>query len=228
MAFARLYPIHDHALTIELDLPIGDLAHKKIRQLQQKIKEQFSPLLTDLIPSYTSLSLCFLPTVQFTDYLKDIEVIVASLENSNNTAATDTTTLVKIPVCYANEYGPDLSRLADRLNISTEEIIQLHLAKTYKVYAVGFIPGFPYLGDVDDKIAIPRKEKPVLQIAPGSVAIANKQTGVYPFNVPGGWHLIGRTPLTLFDKKKSPYSLLQPGYTVQFYSISKTEFENWS
>jgi inhibitor of KinA len=227
MAPARLYLIHDHALTIELDLPIGNLAHKKVKQLHQKIQEQFSPLLVELIPSYTSISICFLPHLQAKDYLKEIESILATCKDADDVVTDEPTSLVKIPVCYDVAFGLDLLPLSNTLKISMEEIIALHIKKVYSVYAVGFVPGFPYMGEVDDKIAVPRKEKPVLQIAPGSVAIANQQTGIYPFKVPGGWHLIGRTPLTLFNKTTPPYSLLQPGQSVQFYAITKTEFENW-
>ena len=146
-----------------------------------------------------------------------------------------------IPVCYDKEFGWDLHHLAATKNISVDEVIQIHIAKSYKVYMLGFIPGFAYMGELDEKIAAPRKPQPI-NIVEGSVGIAGKQTGIYPLASPGGWQIIGRTPLKLFKApsnlpqgeasgdsdnletlNNSP-TLLRAGDTVQFYSITKNDF----
>ena len=133
---------------------------------------------------------------------------------------------ISIPVCYSRAFAPDIEFIASEKNISIEKIIQLHTSKSYTVYMIGFLPGFSYMGEVAEAIAIPRKIQPV-SVAAGSVGIAGKQTGIYPLESPGGWQIIGRTPLKIFDKGKSDPVLLQPGDEIQFYSISEDEFKNY-
>jgi inhibitor of KinA len=139
---------------------------------------------------------------------------------------TAQSSLVKIPVCYDNEFAPDLQRMAQSKNISADEIVRIHIADTYRVYMLGFLPGFAYLGRLDKKIAMPRKSHPA-PVAAGSIGIAGNQTGIYPLASPGGWQIIGRTPLQLFDADRTEPTLLKAGDTVQFYSISKHEFETY-
>ena len=131
--------------------------------------------------------------------------------------------LVKIPVCYEDELAMDIKQLAASKNISVDEVIYIHTSKNYKVYMLGFLPGFPYMGEADDRIATARKSQPQT-VAAGSVGIAGKQTGIYPFTSPGGWQIIGRTPLKLFDPLKEEPTLLRAGDSVQFYSITKNDF----
>lgn len=133
--------------------------------------------------------------------------------------------LINIPVCYDKEYGPDLDFVALKNDISVEEIIQCHLATTYRVYMLGFLPGFAYMGLINEKIVSPRKQYPA-PVEAGSVGIAGKQTGIYPFKSPGGWQIIARTPLKLFDKEKTNPVLFKAGDNVKFYSITKDEFED--
>jgi len=134
---------------------------------------------------------------------------------------------ISIPVCYAEGFAHDIEFIALEKNISIEKIIQLHTEQLYTVYMIGFLPGFPYMGEVKDSIAVPRKNEPRANVAAGSVGIAGKQTGIYPLESPGGWQIIGRTPLKIFDKEKSDPVLLQPGDEIQFYSISEDEFKNY-
>lgn len=133
--------------------------------------------------------------------------------------------LINIPVCYDKEYGPDLDFVALKNDISVEEIIQCHLATTYRVYMLGFLPGFAYMGLINEKIVSPRKQYPA-PVEAGSVGIAGKQTGIYPFRSPGGWQIIARTPLKLFDREKTNPVLFKAGDNVKFYSITKDEFED--
>ncbi len=132
--------------------------------------------------------------------------------------------LVNIPVCYDEEFAMDIQHFAIEKIISVEEVIRIHTSKKYKVYMLGFLPGFAYMGEVDEKISMPRKPQPV-NIAAGSVGIAGKQTGIYPLASPGGWQIIGRTPIKLFDEEKEEPTLLNAGDVVQFFAISKDEFE---
>ena len=131
--------------------------------------------------------------------------------------------LFTIPVCYDKKYSPDIGFIAERNSISTEEVIHLHTSVTYQIYMLGFLPGFAYMGQVDERIACPRKPQPAL-VEAGSVGIAGRQTGIYPLRSPGGWQIIGRTPLKLFNKDKDDPILLKPVGRVQFYSITIDEF----
>lgn len=133
-------------------------------------------------------------------------------------------TLVKIPVCYHPSVAPDLAHMAAQTELTEAEIIQLHCQPIYKVYLIGFLPGFPYMASVNKAIQFPRKTTPRALVPAGSVGIAGEQTGIYPLNSPGGWQLIGKTPLILFDMRKEMPCLLQPGDTVQFYPIELAEF----
>ena len=228
MAIFHWYPIHDQAVTLAVDLPISQESFQQINRLQKKATQQLSTLLDDLVPSYNSLTLCFKREHKWSDHIKKIDQLLLSLANDAMNEIENETSIKKIPVCYEEYFAPDLFEISSQLNLSKEKIIELHSNRTYQVYAMGFVPGFPYMGEINEQLILPRKVVPSQRIKAGSVAIANKQTGIYPFEVPGGWHVIGQTPLTLFNKNRTPLCLLQPGDQVQFYPISKSEFENWS
>lgn len=138
---------------------------------------------------------------------------------------TITPRLVEIPVCYGGEFGPDLEYVAAFNGLTTEEVIHIHSSGDYLVYMIGFAPGFPYIGGMSEKIATPRRETPRLKIPSGSVGIAGKQTGVYPIETPGGWQLIGRTPLKLFRPDEEPPSLLMAGDKIKFVPISYNDYK---
>jgi inhibitor of KinA len=132
---------------------------------------------------------------------------------------------VQVPVCYAVSMAPDIESVAALHSLDVDEVIQLHTAKTYRVYMIGFLPGFAYMGSVDEKIVTPRRSQPRTQVPAGSVGIAGEQTGIYPFDSPGGWQLIGQTPLEMFNMANEMPCYLQPGDEVQFYPITMAEFE---
>jgi len=129
-----------------------------------------------------------------------------------------------LPVCYDPEFGPDLEDVAERLEIDTEEVIRRHCAQAYRVYGIGFLPGFLYLGGVPANLEVPRKENPRLKVARGSVGLASQQTGIYPQESPGGWNLIGRCPIPLFDPTRQPPCFIAQGDTVRFRPVSEAEF----
>lgn len=132
-----------------------------------------------------------------------------------------------IPVCYSDKFGLDLKSICERNKISVGELISLHTNISYKVYLIGFLPGFPYLGFVDSKLEMPRHQSPRPVVPAGSVGIAGKQTGIYPFDSPGGWQIIGRTPVKLFDPTADPPVKLEAGDVVTFYSIDEREFDHF-
>ena len=131
--------------------------------------------------------------------------------------------VVELPVLYGGEYGPDIEKVAEHAGMAVDEMIGLHSGTGYLVYMLGFTPGFPYLGGLDDRLATPRVATPRLRIPAGSVGIAESQTGVYPLTSPGGWNIIGRTPLALFDPTREPPSLLAPGDVVRFVPLDGPE-----
>jgi KipI family sensor histidine kinase inhibitor len=134
---------------------------------------------------------------------------------------------VEVPVCYGREYGPDLEEVAALHSLSSQEAIALHSASFYHVYMIGFTPGFPYLGGLDPRLATPRRKTPRDRIPAGSVGIADRQSGIYPIESPGGWQIIGRTPLRLFDLNRSPVFLIRAGQTLRFRPITRDEFEGY-
>jgi inhibitor of KinA len=131
---------------------------------------------------------------------------------------------VDIPVCYGGDFGPDLDAVSSHTGLSTEEVVAIHGEPDYLVYMIGFAPGFPYLGGMSERLASPRRESPRAKIPPGSVGIAGSQTGVYPIETPGGWQLIGRTPLRLFRPERDEPSLLRTGDRVRFQAIDRAEY----
>jgi inhibitor of KinA len=131
---------------------------------------------------------------------------------------------LNIPVCYGGPFGPDLAAVATFAELAEDEVVRLHVEREYRVFMIGFLPGFPYLGPVDDRIAAPRRDAPRAVVRRGSVALAGRQTGVYPIDSPGGWQIIGRTPLSLFDPSSSTPARLAPGDTVRFVPIDSDEF----
>lgn len=227
-----LFPLGDSALLIDLGPVLDEERNKRVLQLFQQIKSKQLPYIKDVVPAYSSLAVYYdVPAVEKKDREKTAfetvaETICSLLEQEAPTVAESTST-ISIPVCYALMYAPDLEAIAQQKNISVREVIQLHTSRTYRVYMIGFLPGFAYMGELDERIATPRKDTPLTAVPAGSVGIAGRQTGIYPLPSPGGWQLIGRTPLKLFDKVKEPPVLLQPGDRVQFYAITEDEFNHY-
>ncbi len=229
-----LHPSGDSACSIvfgdRIDKATNEIILLVFRQLQSSRPE----FITDLVPSYASLTVFYDPvTVLQQSVLVETsyEIVCRYLgEQLKNIPAPDhyiPARTIKIPVCYSGEYAPDLSNLSDSLQLTAKEIIHIHLSTTYRVYMIGFQPGFPYMGEIDERISFPRKSKPARRVSAGSVGIAGRQTGIYPFDSPGGWMIIGRTPLNIFNKKAADPVFFQPGDMVTFYPITENEFENY-
>ncbi|WP_338777593.1 5-oxoprolinase subunit PxpB [Metabacillus sp. FJAT-52054] len=229
MKRAAYFPISEQALLVELGQEISEDLRIKIRLLTDQLDQGDFPWLTEYIPAFTNVTIIFdllyfkeSPGQSHERIQEEIEKIISSMEQES--VKTPGSEPVKIPVCYDEDFGMDLDEVANHNGISKEEVIALHTEGVYPVYMIGFSPGFPYLGGMTEKIAAPRKEKPRPKIPAGSVGIAGTQTGVYPLETPGGWQIIGRTPLSLFDASKQPPALLKAGDSVQFYRISKEEY----
>lgn len=231
MAPYKIFALGDSALVIDfgnvIDEPINQLVHS----LFYYFKKNPLPGVIETVPAYSSLTVYYdVLTVRkkikgddtaFESLSSEIKKILRNQRTKNALQGE----LITIPVCYEKEFATDLEWIAIQNNISPEEIISLHTAATYHVYMLGFLPGFAYMGLVNEKIAVPRKQKPAT-VEEGSVGIAGKQTGIYPLSSPGGWQIIGRTPMKLFDKEKENPALIKSGDRVQFYSITKDEFED--
>lgn len=221
-----LYPLGDNGITVEFGRTIDLETHKKVKAFSDTLDRSPFLGLIEYVPAYTTVSLFYdLTYFSKSPYQKVCQVIEGLLANLQINQQLSSR-IVKIPVCYGGEFGPDLEFVAKHNNLSEEEVIRIHSSGEYLVYMIGFAPGFPYLGGMPEQIATPRRSSPRLIIPAGSVGIAGKQTGVYPIETPGGWQLIGRTPLTLFQPQTAPPSLLQSGDQISFIPISKAEYES--
>jgi KipI family sensor histidine kinase inhibitor len=180
--------------------------------------------LRNVQPAFCSLLITFEPSL--VDHAQ-VEAAVRSYEQPAESMRPAKCKTVEIPVCYDRKFGPDLEEVASLHALTPEQIIQHHCSRVYHAYFLGFAPGFAYLGDLADSIATPRLSIPRKQVPGGSVGIAGKQTAVYPFTTPGGWRLLGRTPLRLFQAGRKPMPLISIGDQVRFRPISRDEFLKW-
>ena len=228
----QIYSIHNHALTIEFSKEISEDANRMVMALKDAIEANPFEGFIECVPAYGSLGMYFSESCRLYVVRKYIdEIINTCLDYSHSIITKPSTNNIQpitIPVCYHPSLGIDLDWVSSYLNLSVEEIVSLHTSISYRVYMIGFIPGFPYMGTLPAALEVPRKQTPSIKIPMGSVAIAGKQTGIYPAEVPGGWQVIGRTPLRMFDKTKEHCSVLNAGDIIQFKSITLEEFNQYS
>ena len=194
----------------------------RVTALATRIKCLALKGITDLVPTFRSLAIHYAPRYLAFDILE--EIVRAALPDLADDHHSKREWL--IPTCYDPQMSPDLTEVAERCSLSIEEVINLHSQVAYHVYMIGFLPGFPYLGDLASEISLPRKETPSLRIPARSVAIAERMTAIYPNECPGGWYAIGRTPMTFFDPLNNPPALLAPGDQVRFKPIKRDEFDH--
>ena len=214
----------DRALLVELGDEIDLKVNNKIRELFVAIKADPLEGVVETTPSYRSLVLIFDPLKTTSSLLQNkVHLLLKTLDPSQLPEPRR----VEIPVVYGSEYGPDLEWVAGYHKITPDEVIRLHTAHTYHVYMIGFMPGFPYMGELPKALITPRRETPRTVVPRGSVALAQGQTGIYSTQSPGGWQIIGRTPLTLFDPEKWPPALLEMGDRVKFFAIDEEEIADW-
>ena len=197
----------------------------------RRVQELFAGLdlqkprgILELVPSYRSLLVICDP---FILSLADLKLIIIEIHNNLDRSQLPEPRTAKIPVVYGGNCGPDLLEVAEYHHIAPEEVIRYHTQPTYRVYMIGFTPGYPYLGELPEALSTPRRKTPRTLVPRGSVGIAQKQTGIYSVDSPGGWQIIGWTPIPLFDPQRNPPSLLVMGDRVEFYSITAEEADQW-
>ncbi|BAQ10629.1 allophanate hydrolase subunit 1 [Bacillus sp. OxB-1] len=229
--YPLIQPLGDSALFVQLGEGIAPAIHEKVKNLLHLLTEHPFEGWIECVPAYNNITVYYDPTQVLrslslepgTSFQKVSAYIQKLLQQSEEQAAGKGRT-VTIPVLYGGEYGPDLAHVAEANGLTTDEVIQIHSENEYLVYMIGFAPGFPFMGGMDERIATPRKESPRMAIHPGSVGIAGKQTGIYPLETPGGWQIIGRTPIDLFLPEQTPPTLLQAGDIIRFAPISPVEY----
>jgi len=214
----------DRAVLVELGDDISPHINQKVRGLYIGTKGHRIKGIKDLVPSYRSLMAVYAPLVIS---LNSLESQMNEIWNALDDARLPDPRTVEIPVVYGDKYGPDLEWVADYHKMTPQDVIRLHTQPTYQVYMIGFMPGYPYMGEVPDELVTPRQKTPRTHVPRGSVGIAQKQTGIYPVASPGGWQIIGRTPVRLFDPQGKPPSFLEMGDRVKFFVITEQELLRW-
>lgn len=220
---ARFLPAGDKALCVELGDAISPEINHRVRSLLLAVDKELIPGITDVVPTYRSILVYYDPmSIDHSELEAQLCALNDHLENVN----VDAPKVVEVPTVYGGEYGPDLEYVAEYNGLNTDEVVRIHSGTDYLVYMMGFTPGFTYLGGVSERIATPRLQTPRVAIPAGSVGIAEQQTGVYPIESPGGWLLIGRTPIKIFDADRDPPVAVEAGNYVRFVPVSEGEYLN--
>jgi inhibitor of KinA len=232
----EIVPLGDSALIVRVREKFEDAAEETLNEILktfQRLRNAAIPGVVELAPAYTSLAVFFDPVdvAKASGTASDIfdwlaARIGAATVPKRKERRRSAPRTVEIPVCYDPEFAVDLDEVARYAQISTKEVVDLHSAADYRVACIGFVPGFPFMAGLPKKIATPRRSNPRKEIPPGAVGIGGAQTGIYPLRSPGGWNLIGRTPLKLFDPTKDPPALLHAGDRVCFRPITREEFNS--
>jgi inhibitor of KinA len=227
-----ILPLGDAAVIIDFGNRIDSTIHDRVSDITRALQEASIFGVRDIVPAYSSITIHYdlikvarrnPGTTAFSNITQTVEGLLRARHKTTFSRPLRT----RIPVCYALQFAPDLIDVAAYAGLSVPGVVGLHTSTVYRIYMIGFLPGFAYLGEVDERIAMPRKARPRMQIAAGSVGIAGKQTGIYPLTSPGGWQIIGRTPVSLFDKNKPDPVLLKAGDEVVFFSITEDEFNSY-
>jgi inhibitor of KinA len=227
--FPQIYAVGDSAISICFGNHIDESTNLHVHALHQQLQMQAIDGILDFIPAYSSLTVVY-DVFKISKHAENMDahgyMQELLLQANASLAKSDQSTerKLQIPVCYVETFGVDLATMASANQMTIQQIVDLHCAKIYRVYMLGFLPGFAYMGKVDERIVTPRKSTPRKKTDAGSVGIAGLQTGIYPLDSPGGWKIIGRTPLQLFDATKENPCLLQPNDAVQFTPINIDEF----
>lgn len=218
----KILPVGDKAIVVEFGDEISIECNNKVLSLYKNITSKKEPFIISSIPTYRSLLIKYDPLK--ISYSELIEKINEELKQQKDLDMNPQ--IMEIPVKYGEDFGPDIEYVAKHNNLSVDEVIKIHTKSLYRIYMIGFTMGFAYLGGMSEKIETPRLEKPRTKIPAGSVGIAGKQTGIYPVESPGGWRLIGKTPVKLYDPHREDPILVKPGNYIKFIEISEADFSN--
>ena len=210
----------DRSILVELGDTISPDVNRRVHQLMLQLRQAPLPGVREIAPGYRSLLVVYDPLTIAPAELKER---IAEVAARPGIAGLPQAKRLTVPVFYGGNYGPDLEAVAGHLGISTDEVIRLHTETSYRVYMIGFTPGYPYMGELPAALAVPRRSTPRTRVPKGSVGIAQRQTGIYPVESPGGWQIIGWTPIELFDPLRQLPSLLEMGDRVKFEAVQQVE-----
>ena len=225
----RIAPLGDRALVVRLGDHIGDEVFARVRAAVTRLRGAHAAV-SDIVAGFTTVTVHYEPAAvrgaagepPHAAVTRAVEIALRDLESATLPDAR----LIEIPVCYEGDFAPDLDEVARHAGLTADEAIALHTAATCVVHMIGFTPGFPYLAGLDPRLATSRRAEPRTRVPAGSVGIGGEQTGIYPMATPGGWNIIGRTPLALFDPRREPAALLRVGDRVRFVAISREQFDS--
>lgn len=226
----RFTPLGDQAVTVTFGTTIDETTHRRVRAASARLDAVKLDGVVDLAPAFASVAVHYDPARVAAGAGSPYARIVAGIEQALADLRVDVLPEpreIEIPVCYGDELGPDLDDVAKRHGLTAADVVRLHSGAIYRVYMVGFMPGFAYLGGLPEAIATPRRSTPRTAVPAGAVGIGGRQTGVYPLVSPGGWNLIARTPLAVFDIARQPATLLATGDRVRFRAITAADFRDW-
>ena len=219
---AKILTSSDRSLCVEFGNVISEEINQQVRSFAVAAEAAHIPGVVELVPTYRSVTVHYRPEViGYARLYEQLDRILNSMQEEDIPPAGE----IRVPVLYGGEFGPDLKNVAELHHMSEAEVIRLHTAPDYLIYMLGFLPGFCYLGGLDPQLNTPRLTTPRVSIPAGSVGIAGSQTGIYPLASPGGWQLIGQTPLRLYDPRRDPAILLDAGMRLRFYAIGREEFD---
>lgn len=222
MKMPQIIPAGDNAIKVRFEERIERFINAKVHELGKSIMDACLDGIYEVVPAFRTLTIFYDPlSFSYQDIFEKIEGWI----NEQEQTSVEVKKIIEIPVCYDESFGPDLSQLSSHAHLTIQEIIKLHTKRPYYIYMLGFLPGFPYLGGLDERLSIPRLSNPRVHVDSGSVGIAGSQTGLYTMDSPGGWRILGRTPLKLFDPNRSNPIPYKAGEWIQFKSISKETYE---
>jgi TIGR00370 family protein len=223
--FKKIFPLGETALTVDFGNEISPELNKQVLHLASNFERKAFPGFIETVPAYGSLTIfydVFEVKKNFPGYATAFEAVRDFVENAIQNAdetPQETSRIIEIPVSFAAENAPDLAEVAAHNNLTPDEVIEIFLAREYRVFMLGFLPGFAYMGELDERIATPRRSEPRTRVEKGSVGIAGRQTGIYSLASPGGWQIIGRTTIELFTPEADEPTFLRAGDTVKFFRI---------
>ena len=214
----------DRGLLVEYGDRISPAINRRVRATALLLDQQPPAGVVEVIPTYRSLLIVYDPTLTAPHSLQEA---IATLGEEIDPISIPPPRVVEIPVCYGSEYGPDIQQVAATHDLRAAEVVRIHSEPDYLIYMIGFTPGFPFLGGLPEQLHTPRHETPRTHVPAGSVGIANDQTGIYPVDSPGGWQIIGRTPLQLFSPHRDNPFLFETGDCIRFIPISPQRFQRY-